>query len=95
MTIKIRPYLESLSSDKATNDKALAKARAEETRQRIALSIAQKQTEQVATENAIAELTQKFPLDMPTLITHMNQHQLREREIKVLGELAGQLFPTK
>jgi hypothetical protein len=92
MTFKLTKYVDALKQGEKEKADNLAPARAAQQQGELGLRIASLRLEIQSQENAIAELSGKFPLPVDALLDAGDELDLAKRQLVQLEELSAQLF---
>lgn len=92
--MKLKPYVEAITSTKEAKDKDLAPARGEETKKSLELEVAQLDVKILQIEGRIAAAASEYPFPLPQTLQSLNELALAERSRKQIVDLIGQLFPA-
>jgi hypothetical protein len=95
MAFKIKTYAEIVKMSAEAVDVALAPVREKMARSKANLEEAKLQEEMIDLEGKIVALCSKRDLDLQNIADLMDKYELKERRLKQMGELIGQLFPKK
>lgn len=92
--MKLKPYVEAITSTKEAKDKDLAPARGEETKKSLELEVAQLDVKILQIEGRIATAASEYPFPLAETLQSLNELALAERSKKQIVDLIGQLFPA-
>lgn len=92
--MKLKPYVEAITSTKEAKDASLAPARAEETKKSLELEVAQLDVKILQIEGRIATAASEYPFPLSSTLQSLNELALAERSKKQIVDLIGQLFPA-
>lgn len=87
-------YVDKILQSKEESDKSLAPARANEQAAKLGIAVATLDLEVKTQENAVAALTNVYPLDIDAIVDSQDELDLSKRRLAQLKSLHEELFSS-